>query len=122
MVYDCSWKGLISSAEPGADFGNSNYNDHHFHYGYHVHAIAILSHIDQDWLHANNDLIFNYANTLIRDVASPQADQYFPQFRSFDFSMVTLGHMVFSHLVMVKIMKVAVKCIILLVPLNYMVM
>lgn len=85
LVYDCSWKGLISSAEPGADFGNSNYNDHHFHYGYHVHAIAILSHIDQDWLHANNDLIFNYANTLIRDIASPQADQYFPQFRSFDF-------------------------------------
>lgn len=84
LVYDTTWKGLISSADPGADFGNSNYNDHHFHYGYHIHAIALISHIDREWLFSNNNLVFNYANTLLRDTANPELDAYFPQFRSFD--------------------------------------
>lgn len=84
LVYDTTWKGLISSAAPGEDYGNSNYNDHHFHYGYHIHAIALVAQIDKDWLSANNNLVLNYAQTLIRDVASPNADQYFPQSRSFD--------------------------------------
>ncbi|CAK9440140.1 uncharacterized protein LODBEIA_P42400 [Lodderomyces beijingensis] len=83
LVYDTTWKGLISSAEPGADFGNSNYNDHHFHYGYHIHAIALVAKIDKNWLFENGNLVYNYAIALLRDVASPQADQYFPQSRSF---------------------------------------
>ena len=38
LVYDSSWGGIISSAffksrDPIDDFGNSLYNDHHFHYG-----------------------------------------------------------------------------------------
>lgn len=84
LVYDKSWKGIISSAEPAADFGNSNYNDHHFHYGYHIHAIALVSKVDPDWLYGNDKLVYNYALTLIRDVANPVSDKYFPQFRSFD--------------------------------------
>ncbi|KAI3404229.2 ACF2 [Candida oxycetoniae] len=83
LVFDTTWKGLISSAEPGADFGNSNYNDHHFHYGYHIHAISLIAKIDPDWLHANDNLVYNYAITMLRDVASPQADEFFPQSRSF---------------------------------------
>ncbi|CAI5760641.1 unnamed protein product [Candida verbasci] len=97
LVYDTVWKGLISSADPGADFGNSNYNDHHFHYGYHIHAIALVAKIDPNWLHANNDIVFNYANTLLRDVASPQADASFPQFRSFDwFHGHSFAHGIFA--------------------------
>ncbi|RLV89035.1 hypothetical protein JA1_005395 [Spathaspora sp. JA1] len=84
LVYDTTWKGLISSAEPGADFGNSNYNDHHFHYGYHIHAIALVAHIDPNWLHNNDDLVYKYANTLLRDTANPYADKFFPESRSFD--------------------------------------
>lgn len=38
LVYDTAWKGLVSSGtyvtgDPGLDFGNTFYNDHHFHYG-----------------------------------------------------------------------------------------
>jgi len=97
LVYDSTWKGLISSAEPAADFGNSNYNDHHFHYGYHIHAIALVAKIDPSWLHANNDLVYNYANMLLRDTASPKADSYFPQSRSFDwFHGHSFAHGIFA--------------------------
>ena len=65
----------------GADFGNSAYNDHHFHYGYHILAGAILGHLDPAWLEANKE----YVNALVRDVANPSAeDKYFPMWRSFD--------------------------------------
>ena len=38
LVYDSKWGGIVSSAtyktgDPNQDFGNSYYNDHHFHYG-----------------------------------------------------------------------------------------
>lgn len=38
LVYDTAWKGVVSSGtyvtgDPGLDFGNTFYNDHHFHYG-----------------------------------------------------------------------------------------
>ncbi|KAK6454116.1 endo-1,3-beta glucanase [Scheffersomyces xylosifermentans] len=97
LVYDTTWKGLISSADPGADFGNSNYNDHHFHYGYHIHAIALIAKIDKDWLTANNNLVLNYANTLLRDTANPQKEKYFPQSRSFDwFHGHSFAHGIFA--------------------------
>lgn len=40
-----NWGGLVSNAyfqtgDPGRDFGNSHYNDHHFHY---VSSSALLS-------------------------------------------------------------------------------
>ena len=38
LVYDSKWGGVVSSAtyktgDPNQDFGNTYYNDHHFHYG-----------------------------------------------------------------------------------------
>lgn len=37
LVYDTVWKGVVSSAgysgDLNQDFGNTGYNDHHFHYG-----------------------------------------------------------------------------------------
>ncbi|GEQ67912.1 hypothetical protein JCM33374_g1578 [Metschnikowia sp. JCM 33374] len=85
LVYEDSWKGLISSGKPEEDFGNSNYNDHHFHYGYHVHAIALVASIDPRWLEENDCLVKKYVVTLVRDYANPSAsDPYFPQFRNFD--------------------------------------
>ncbi len=86
LLYDTDWKGLVSSAsyvtgDAGVDFGNSYYNDHHFHYGYFLHAAAVIGYLDPTWLTANKD----YVNALVRDVSNPSSlDQWFPVFRSFD--------------------------------------
>ena len=86
LLYDTDWKGLVSSAsyvtgDPGVDFGNSYYNDHHFHYGYFIHAAAIIGYLDPSWLASNKD----YINALVRDTSNPSSlDQFFPVFRSFD--------------------------------------
>ena len=86
LVYDSEWKGIVSSAtyatgDPGMDFGNSFYNDHHFHYGYFIHAAAIIGYLDPSWLAANR----NYVNALVRDASNPSGqDQFFPVSRAFD--------------------------------------
>jgi endo-1,3(4)-beta-glucanase len=85
LCYDSTWKGLISTAgftDSGADFGNTYYNDHHYHYGYFIYAAAVLGHIDPTWLTPAN---VDYINSLVRDVANPSSqDPYFPVYRSFD--------------------------------------
>ncbi|KAL9113220.1 MAG: hypothetical protein Q9227_002555 [Pyrenula ochraceoflavens] len=86
LVYDSAWKGAVSSAsyvtgDSGVDFGNSYYNDHHFHYGYFLHAAAVIGYLDPSWL-ADNQA---WVNMLVRDVSNPSSqDTYFPVFRSFD--------------------------------------
>ena len=86
LAYDSAWKGIVSTAsyalkDSGADFGSSYYNDHHFHYGYFIHAAAIIAYLDPSWLPENQ----NWVNSLVRDVANPNTtDSYFPVFRSFD--------------------------------------
>ena len=86
LVYDTVWGGVVSSASyitgnSGDDFGNTYYNDHHFHYGYHIHAASVIGALDPTWLADNQD----YVNTLARDVNNPSLeDTYFPFSRSFD--------------------------------------
>ncbi|KAF9876345.1 glycosyl hydrolase family 81 [Colletotrichum karsti] len=86
LLYESAWGGIVSSAtyvtgNDGADFGNTNYNDHHFHYGYHILAAAAIAHLDPAWMQENKD----YVNALIRDFANPSTkDTYFPTWRSFD--------------------------------------
>ncbi|ODA82389.1 hypothetical protein RJ55_00896 [Drechmeria coniospora] len=86
LVRETAWGGVVSSAsystgDAGVDFGNTYYNDHHFHYGYHILAAATIGHLDPDWAKANAD----YVNMLARDVANPsRKDSYFPMWRSFD--------------------------------------
>ncbi|KAK1982180.1 family 81 glycosyl hydrolase [Colletotrichum cereale] len=90
LVYDDVWKGLVSSASYGngdtmADFGNSYYNDHHFHYGYYVYTAAVVAHFDPSWLTRNDGLNKLWVDNLIRDWANPSAeDPFFPFSRSFD--------------------------------------
>ncbi|KAK9390256.1 endo-1,3(4)-beta-glucanase [Lipomyces mesembrius] len=89
LYYDKTYKGIVSSAaiatgDSLADFGNTYYNDHHFHYGYHIHAAAVIGYIDSElggtWVQKNKE----YVNTLIRDIANPSdSDHYFPFSRSF---------------------------------------
>lgn len=87
FVYDSTWGGVVSisgmatDADPHADFGNSYYNDHHFHYGYLIHSAAIIGHLDPSWIDDNHDFV----NIFIRDVANPShEDPHFPVWRSFD--------------------------------------
>ncbi|KAI9806031.1 MAG: hypothetical protein M1833_004438 [Piccolia ochrophora] len=86
LVYESAWKGVVSTGsyatgDPGQDFGNSYYNDHHFHYGYFVHAAAVIGYLDPSWLSGNRE----WVNMLVRDAANPSTqDSLFPFSRSFD--------------------------------------
>ena len=85
LAYDTVWKGAVSTAGYGgdlnSDFGNTAYNDHHFHYGYFIQAAAIIGALDPSWLPANKD----WVNMLVRDAGnSVENDPYFPFSRGFD--------------------------------------
>ena len=81
-----AWGGVVSRASydtgnAGADFGNTFYNDHHFHYGYFVNAAALIGYMDPSWIPKNKD----YVNMLARDYANPSSkDSFFPPHRNFD--------------------------------------
>ncbi|KAK4765932.1 hypothetical protein SAY87_007574 [Trapa incisa] len=52
FIYDRKWGGIVSkqgSSDSGADFGFGVYNDHHYHLGYFLYAIAVLAKIDSAW-------------------------------------------------------------------------
>ena len=100
FVYDNAWGGLISCGcmydggqctnvfpdcpaftDQGLNFGNGFYNDHHFHYGYHIYAAAVLAHFDTVWAIDHYDDVL----LLVRDYANPSAeDTAFPTFRNKD--------------------------------------
>jgi endo-1,3(4)-beta-glucanase len=81
-----AWGGIVSSGsyvtgDPGVDFGNTYYNDHHFHFGYFIYTAAVIGHLDPSWLSANK----GYVNTMVRDIANPSSDDgFFPVYRAFD--------------------------------------
>ncbi|KAJ5758847.1 hypothetical protein N7520_006003 [Penicillium odoratum] len=85
LAYDAVWKGAVSTAgyagDLNSDFGNTAYNDHHFHYGYFIQAAAIIGALDPSWLAKNKD----WVNMLVRDAGnSVENDPYFPFSRGFD--------------------------------------
>ena len=86
LVYETAWKGVVSTGsyvtgDSGQDFGNTYYNDHHFHFGYFIYAASIIGYLDSSWLAGNAD----WVNTLVRDAANPSTnDTFFPFSRSFD--------------------------------------
>lgn len=85
LAYDAVWKGVVSTAgyngDLNQDFGNTAYNDHHFHYGYFIQAAAIIGSLDPSWLAANKD----WVNMLVRDAGnSVENDAHFPFSRGFD--------------------------------------
>jgi len=90
LVYDAQWGGLVSSGmyktgDLMQDFGNGCYNDHHFHFGYFIHAASVVVRLDlvlgngTTWLDHNRE----YVEFLIRDAAGT-TDPYFPFSRAFD--------------------------------------
>lgn len=86
LTYESSWGGVVSTAgyvtgDPNSDFGNTWYNDHHFHWAYFIHTASIIGYLDPTWIPANKD----WVNTLVRDCANPSSkDPLFPVSRSFD--------------------------------------
>ncbi|KAF7874955.1 hypothetical protein EAF04_002129 [Stromatinia cepivora] len=86
LVYESAWGGIVSTAsyvtgDSGLDFGNTYYNDHHFHYSYFVYTAAIIGYLDPSWLAGNKA----YVNSMVRDFANPStADNFFPVSRNFD--------------------------------------
>jgi endoglucanase Acf2 len=78
LAYDANAGGLI--AFPPA-FGSEHYNDHHFHYGYLIHAAAIVAMFDPALPGQYGDCV----KLLMRDIASSnRADPSFPYLRYFD--------------------------------------
>jgi endo-1,3(4)-beta-glucanase len=87
LVYDAAFKGLVSSSgyppgAPLADFGNTFYNDHHFHYAYWIHTAALITRMDPAWGAAAP--IKDWVNSLVKDACNPVADNKFPFSRNFD--------------------------------------
>lgn len=101
FVFDSAWGGAVSCGclfngdtstcdnkfpecpafdDPGLNFGNAYYNDVHFHYGYFIHAAAVVSHFDSDW----GRKMFERVLLLIRVIASPEGDDYFTAWRHKD--------------------------------------
>lgn len=80
LLYDTKWGGIISSGDMSQDFGNSMYNDHHFHYGYFVLTFAILGWYKPDWFSQNKF----YSDLLLRDYCNiDDTDDKFVKFRNF---------------------------------------
>jgi endo-1,3(4)-beta-glucanase len=86
LYYDDTWKGIVSNAgftDPGADFGNTYYNDHHFHFGYFVYASAVIGYVDPNWLTQGDNRA--WTNMLVKDFAeSDYEGRDYPWQRSFD--------------------------------------
>jgi endo-1,3(4)-beta-glucanase len=86
LYYDDSWKGVVSRAgftDPGADFGNTYYNDHHFHFGYFVYTAAVIAYLDPTWLTQGDNKA--WTNMLVKDFAeSDYNGRDYPFSRSFD--------------------------------------
>ncbi len=76
--YDTKAGGIVA-LPPG--FGSEHFNDHHFHYGYFIHAAAIVQQFDATFDKDYGDCI----RLLIKDIASfDRKDASFPYLRYFD--------------------------------------
>ena len=102
LLFDHNWGGMVSCGclynetshkcnnrypncpaltDPGSNFGAGFYNDHHFHYGYHIYAAAVAAHFDHAW----GRKFYQHVLLLVRDIANPSADDpFFPTWRHKD--------------------------------------
>lgn len=85
LVYDNTWGGLITyrdaSSHTNNYFGNNEYNDHHFHYGYLLYAAAALAKGNPAWLEEHRESLL----AVLRDYANPRRDDpWFPLARMMD--------------------------------------
>jgi endoglucanase Acf2 len=78
FYYNSAWSTLIGY--PAGHGQDNNINDHHFHWGYFIHAAAFLEQFEPGWANQWGEMI----NHLVRDAASPDRnDTKFPFLRNF---------------------------------------
>ena len=78
FYYNNDWSTMIGY--PAGHGQDNNINDHHFHWGYFIHAAAFMEQFEPGWSEDWGDMI----NILIRDAASyDRNDEDFPFLRNF---------------------------------------
>lgn len=78
FYYNATWSALLGY--PAGHGQDSNLNDHHFHWGYFIHAAAFVEQYQPGWAAQWGNMI----NLLVRDAASNNRnDNMFPYLRNF---------------------------------------
>jgi endo-1,3(4)-beta-glucanase len=78
FYYNSNWSSLIGY--PAGHGQDNNINDHHFHWGYFIHAAAFMEQFEPGWANQWGEMI----NLLVRDAASSDRnDATFPFLRNF---------------------------------------
>ena len=78
FYYDSDWSALLGY--PAGHRQDVNLNDHHFHWGYFIHAAAALEQFRPGWASNWGEMI----NMLVRDAGNPdRSDSMFPFLRNF---------------------------------------
>lgn len=79
FAYSPAWDTMLGS--PGSFGLAAEMNDHHFHYGYFVHAAAVVAKFDPAWAASFGPMV----ELLIKDFANwDRAETRFPMLRNFD--------------------------------------
>lgn len=78
FYYNDTWSAMLGY--PAGHGQDNNINDHHFHWGYFIHAAAFMEQFEPGWANQWGDMI----NLLVRDAASEDRnDPLFPFLRNF---------------------------------------
>lgn len=78
FYYNSTWSALLGY--PAGHGQDNNINDHHFHWGYFIHAAAFLEQFEPGWASNWGEMV----NHLVRDAAGPdRQDALFPYLRNF---------------------------------------
>lgn len=78
FYYNRTWSAMLGY--PAGHGQDTNLNDHHFHWGYFIHAAAFLEQFEPGWAESWGEMV----NLLVRDAASPDRDdKMFPFLRNF---------------------------------------
>lgn len=79
FYYNTTWSTLIGY--PAGHGQDNNINDHHFHWGYFIHAASFIEQYYPGWASEWGEMV----NQLVRDAASPyRDDENYPYLRSFN--------------------------------------
>ncbi len=79
FYYNKTWTSLLGY--PAGHGQDNNINDHHFHWGYFIHAASFLEEFEPGWSAKYGAMI----DLLVRDAASPnRKDALFPYLRNFN--------------------------------------
>ncbi|XP_068638300.1 glucan endo-1,3-beta-D-glucosidase-like [Aristolochia californica] len=86
FFYDPKWGGIVTlqgSLDSQGDFGFGIYNDHHYHLGYFLYAIAVLGKIDPAWGRKYNPQAYSMMEDFMNSGRGRYSSSY-TKLRSFD--------------------------------------